>query len=83
MLFDLGVVVDHQLKFHQHTASVASKANRILGTISKSFEYLDIDSLPRLYKALVRPVVEYANSIWGPFYTGDKRMLEKVQKRAT
>ena len=31
---DLGVVVDHQLKFHQHIASVASKANRILGIIS-------------------------------------------------
>jgi len=28
---DLGVVVDHQLKFHQHTASVASKANWIFG----------------------------------------------------
>ena len=74
---------DHQLKFHQPTTSVASKANQILGIISKSFEYLEIDSLPRLYKALVRPVVEYANSIWGPLYIGDQRMLEKVQKRAT
>jgi len=35
---DLGVVVDHQLKFYQHTASVASKVNWILGIISKSFE---------------------------------------------
>jgi len=34
---DLGIMVDHQLKFHQHTASVAFKANRILGIISKSF----------------------------------------------
>jgi len=32
-----GIVVDHQFKFHQHTASSASKANRILGIISKSF----------------------------------------------
>ena len=78
---DLGVVVDHQLKFHQLTASVASKTNWILGIISKSFEYLDISSLPRLYKALACPVVEYANSIWGPFYTGtgDQRMLEKYK----
>jgi len=49
---DLGIVVDHQLKFHQHTTSVASKANRVLGIISKSFECFDVDSLPRLYKAL-------------------------------
>ena len=80
---DLGVVVDHQLKFHQHTASVASKANQIMDIISKSSEYLDINSLPRLYKALFCPVVEYADSILGPFYTGDQSMLEKVQKRAT
>jgi len=50
------------------------EANWILGIIS------DVDSLPRLYKALVHPVIEYANSIWGPFYIGDQRMLEKVQK---
>jgi len=80
---DLGIVVDNQLKFHQHTASVASKVNRILGIFSKSFKYLDINSLLRLYKALVRPIVEYANSIWGPFYTSDQRMLEKVQKCAS
>ena len=43
----------------------------------------EIDSLPRLYKALVCPVVEYADSIWGPFYIGDQRMIEKAQKRAT
>jgi len=79
---DLGIVVDHQPKFHQHTASVASKKNQILGIISKSFECFDIDSLPRLYKALVRPVIEYANSVWGPFYIGDQRILEKVQKCA-
>jgi len=52
---DLGVMVDHQLKFHQQTVSVASKANQILGIISKSFECLDVDFLPRLYKALIRP----------------------------
>jgi len=79
MLYDLGIVVDHQLKFYQHTASVASKANRILGIISKSFECLDIDSLPRLYKALVHPVIKNANSICGPFYIGDQRMLEKLK----
>jgi len=74
---DLGIVVDHRLKFHQHTASVASKANRVLGIICKSFECLDVDSLPRLYKALVRPIIEYANSICGPYYIGDQRMLSQ------
>ena len=36
-----------------------------------------------LYKSLVRPVMEYANVVWGPNYIGDCQMLEKVQRRAT
>jgi len=68
---DLGI-----MKFHQHTASVAApKASHILGIISKSFEYLDIDSLP---KSLVCPVNEYANSIWGPFHIDDQRKFKNM-----
>jgi len=36
-----------------------------------------------LYKAMVRPYVEYANSIWSPYKKGDIEAIEKVQKRAT
>ena len=63
---DLGVMVDQNLKFHQHAAAVATKANRILGLISKCFEHLDVDSLPILYKTLVHPILDFANSVWGP-----------------
>ena len=37
----------------------------------------------KLYKALVRPIMEYANIIWGPHFLLDKRKLERVQRRAT
>ena len=33
--------------------------------------------------AMVRPHVEYANSIWSPCRKGDIEAIEKVQKRAT
>ena len=36
-----------------------------------------------LYKALVRPHVEYANSVWSPYKKGDTEAIEKIQKRAT
>ena len=36
-----------------------------------------------LYKALVRPHVEYANSVWSPYRKGDIEATEKIQKRAT
>ena len=50
--------VDRNLKFHQHAAAAAAKADCILGLISKCFEHLDIDTLPLLYKTLVRTILE-------------------------
>jgi len=54
--------------------NIATKANHILGLISKYFEHLDVDSLPILYKTLV---LEFANSVWGPHYILDQKMLRE------
>jgi len=32
---------------------------------------------------MVRPTLEYSNSVWGPSFILDQRKLEKVQHRAT
>ena len=80
---DLGIFVDEQLKFKKQAAATVSKANRILGLVRHSFALLDSVSLPILYKALVRPHLEYGNSIWGPFNMEDIRLVERVQRRAT
>ena len=80
---DLGIIIDENLKFHKHTAAAAKKANFILGLIKRSFASLDSNILPLLYKALVRPHLEYGNLIWGPHFKGDQIKLEKIQRRAT
>ena len=38
---DLGVVIDQDLKFHEHTSLVTNKANRVFGLIKRGFTYLD------------------------------------------
>ena len=80
---DLGVIIDESLKFHRHAAAAVKKANTVLEIIKKSFITLDTQTLPLLYKSMVRPHLQYGNVIWGPHYKGDQVMVEKVQKRAT
>jgi len=60
-----------------------SKANHLLGLIKKSFEHITIDTLPLLYKTLIRPTLEYGNFIWGPHFILDQQAVERTQSRAT
>jgi len=47
---DLGV---NNLKFHAHTESVTSKANRTLAIMHKTFQFTDNHMFTTLYKTLV------------------------------
>lgn len=55
----------------------------MLSLIKISFKYLQPSVLAMLYKAFVRPLLEYCCSAWCPFYVKDTEVLEKVQRRMT
>ena len=80
---DLGVQVDNCPKFREQAAAAISKASRILSVIHRSFANIDETTLPLLFRTLVRPHLEYANTVWGPFNREDQRRVERVQRRAT
>ena len=80
---DLGVHVDPALKFSAHCEKAASKANRLVGLIRRSFNYIDAQMMVQLFKSIVRPHLEYANVVWSPLYKKDSELLENVQRRAT
>ena len=80
---DLGVHVNPSLTFSAHCEQQVNKANRLLGLIRRSYTYIDGDSLVKLFTALVRPHLEYANAVWYPVYKKDSTLLENVQRRAT
>ena len=78
---DLGVTMDCYLKFHKHTNLTVTKAN--LGLIRKTFNCREPDMITKLFKSLIRPILEYGNLIWGPHYVADQQAIEGVQWRAT
>ena len=87
---DLGVRITNDLKASAHCAYVCTRANRVLGMISRTMVYRSPDVLTRLYKSLVRPHLEYCMShleycvsAWSPHYVKVRDRLERVQHRFT
>ena len=80
---DLGVTFDKYLSFDVHINNAISKANKMLGLVKRSFNFLDHSTFLMLYKALIRPHLEYGNIIWYPYLKRQSAAIEKVQRRAT
>ena len=79
---DIGVIVDDQLKFESHILEKIKKANN-MGLIRRSFIHLDESTFLKLFKALVRPHLEYTDTVWCPTKMKDIIAIENVQRRAT
>ena len=60
---DLGVIFDEDLSFDTHIQKSINKANHMIGLIKRTFSYLNKDTFLKLYKAIVRPHLEYGNVI--------------------
>jgi hypothetical protein len=80
---DLGVIVDKTLKFSEQVNSVVCKANATLGMIRRNITCKNKFIVTRLYKALVRPKLEYCVQAWRPYLRKDIHKIEQVQGRAT
>jgi len=82
---DLGIIITKDLKVSQQCKQAYSKANRMLGALSRTIRSKDNRILLNLYKSVVRvrPHLEYCTSSWSPHYVKDKGLLEKVQHRFT
>ena len=53
--------------------------------IRHCFVNLSFTTFTNLYKALIRPILEYGNTIWGPFYTctSDINKPKNIQRKIT
>ena len=80
---DLGVLVDKSFKFSEHCNKLANSVNAVIGMINRTITCRKKDIMVKLYKALVRPKLEYCVQAWCPYLKKDIDKLEKVQTKAT
>ena len=64
---DFGGIMDNNLNFEEHMNEKMNKANSIMGLIRRTFTHLDETTFLLLYKAVVRPHLEYVNAVWNPY----------------
>ena len=80
---DLGVTMNSNMKVSEQCRIAASKGNQVLGMIRRNITSKEKSLIVPLYKAIVRPHLEYCIQAWNPHLRKEIDMLEKIQRRAT
>lgn len=78
----LGVIFSHNLKWHAHINHISAKALRKLGYLKRTLKNATLECKLTAYKSLVRPILDYASTVWSPHLTCDITQLESIQKKA-
>ena len=78
----LGVNITNNLHWGKHVEETCNKAFKILGLLKRNLSSCPQKVKMLAYKALIRPILEYASAVWDPHqqYLQDK--LERVQNQA-
>ena len=79
----LGVILDASLSFDEHLISVQSKTNKTIGLLRKLQNTLPRQALITIYKAFVRPHLDYGDILYDQAYNASfHQKLEKIQYNA-
>lgn len=80
---DLGITVDPSLRFHHHIQNLVSKAAGLSYSLIKSTLCRSPSFMTKLFITHIRPLLEFASSVWNTGYITDLSLLESVQRRWT
>ena len=78
----LGVDVDQELRFNLHLKKVAHLASRRVTALRRVAKFLDARGVLLLYKAQIRPYLEYATLTWMSAAPTHLQKLNAVERRA-
>jgi len=76
----LGVTIDQKLSWNKHIQRITSKANQINGFLHHNLHQCPVHFKNNCYKSTVRPIFEYASSVWAPHTHTD--INKSIQRRA-
>ena len=77
---DLGVTFNADMKVSEQCTIAASKGNKIVGLIRRTIMYNENQLIVPLYKAIVRPHLEYCIQEWRPYRKKDRQARKNKTK---
>ena len=79
----LGIFFDARLNFEEHLKAITTKVNRTIGLLRKLQKTLPRPALMTMYKAFVRPHLDYGDQIYDEAYNESfHQKLESIQYNA-
>lgn len=78
----LGIILDEELKWHEHNDEQCKKISKSICLLKKSKQYVNHNSLMNIYNSLVLPHFTYCSTIWNDGGRTHLNKLYKLQKRA-
>ena len=77
----LGVTIRKDLKWGDHVNRISSKANKTFGLLRRNIKTDNREVKTKAFNTLVRPVLDYASSVWDPPLQKDIDKVQAVQRR--
>ena len=78
----LGVVIDRDLSWYEHTSSLVKRLSIKLFQLSKIKKFLDIHSRKLFFSAHIIPIIDYASTLWDNCSDNNFKLINRMYKRA-
>jgi Reverse transcriptase (RNA-dependent DNA polymerase)/Endonuclease-reverse transcriptase len=78
----LGVVFDRRLRWGSQVERVSKKGINTLNFVMRQLRGTGREVKEKAYFSLVRPIAEYASSVWDPYRIGEVKDVERIQRIA-
>ena len=78
----LGVTIDSKLTWKEHIKITAHKANTALVFLRRNLKPCSLYIKSKCYLGTIRPIIEYARTVWAPHIAQDIRKIDMFQRRA-
>ena len=79
----LGVIIDKELNFSQHTciSEVCIKTSKMIGVLQRLKNLIPMNAKLRIYKTAVLPHLTYCSLVWHFCRASDRNKLERINER--